>query len=153
MKTRTSARGGEGQRSSAGMTLAETVVSIGIAAVMISGTINGYILSTHRAEWSAQSLAAHALALQRLEQIRSAKWDTAAFPGVDNVTSANFPDTTNLLELPISGTNVVNATLRTAITTLSSNPPLKMIRIDCIWRYLSHGTFTNTVISYRAPDQ
>jgi hypothetical protein len=93
------------------------------------------------------------MALQRLEQIRSAKWDTAAYPPVDNVTAANFPDTTQVMDLPISGTNVVTATLRTAITTVSANPPLKSIRIDCIWPYLSRGWFTNTVMSYRAPDQ
>src|SRR6185503_11542694 len=75
----------------AGMTLTETLVSVALTVLTITGTINGYILSTNRAEWSAQSLAAHSMALQRLEQVRAAKWDTAAYPSVDQVISDRFP--------------------------------------------------------------
>ena len=135
------------------MSLSETVVSIALTMITITGTINGYILSTHRAEWSAQSLGAHSMALQRLEQVRAAKWDLAAYPPVDYVAQANFPTVTNIMDLPVSGTNVVTATVYTTITTVSANPPLKMIKVDCVWPFIRHGTFTNTVISYRAPDQ
>src|SRR5262245_1856415 len=137
----------------AGITLTETLVSISLTVLTISGTVNGYILSTNRAEWSAQSLAAHSMALQRLEQVRSAKWDTGAYPAVDRVVSANFPAVTNVLDLPISGTNIVTATVVTTIDTISVSPPLKLIRVDCIWPYMRHGFFTNTVACYRAPDQ
>lgn len=51
----------------AGMTLVETLVSISIAVLTISGTMNGYMFTTKRAEWSA-----HSLAMQRMEQVRSA---------------------------------------------------------------------------------
>jgi type II secretory pathway pseudopilin PulG len=142
-----------GARGQAGMTLTETLVSVALTVLTISGTINGYILSTNRAEWSAQSLAAHSMVLQRLEQVRAAKWDTAAYPPVDQVTSDRFPAVTNVLDLPVAGTNIVMATVFTTISTISTAPPLKMVRVDCIWPYMSRGFFTNTVRCYRAPDQ
>jgi prepilin-type N-terminal cleavage/methylation domain-containing protein len=137
----------------AGMTLMETLVSMMIVAILISGTINGYILSTNRADWSAQSLAAHSLALQRLEQVRAATWNVSGEIDVDQVTSANFPEVNSVLDLPVSGTNSVTATIRTTITTVSANPPLKMVRVDCIWPYRNRGLFTNTITTYRAAEQ
>lgn len=136
-----------------GMTLMETLVSMMIVAIVISATINGYILSTNRADWSSQSLAAHSLALQRLEQVRAATWNISGETDVDQVTSANFPVVKSVLDLPVSGTNVVTATITTTITTVSANPPLKMVRVDCVWPYRSRGLFTNTITTYRAAEQ
>jgi type II secretory pathway pseudopilin PulG len=136
-----------------GTTLMETLVSIMIVAIVVSATINGYILSTNRAEWSSQSLAAHSLALQRLEQVRAATWITSGEADVDNVISANFPDVTSVLDVPVSGTNAIMATVQTRITTVSLNPPLKMIRVDCIWPYRNRGLFTNTLTTYRTAEQ
>ena len=136
-----------------GGSLIESVMAMAVAAVAVGGSVNGYILSINRAVWSAYSLAAHSLAMQRVEQMRAAKWDTGAYPQVDQLVGGNFPNVTNVLDVPISGTNIVYATSSTTITTVSANPPLKMIRVDCTWPYMQRGTFTNTVISYRAPDQ
>ena len=133
--------------------LIEVVMSIAIAAVAIVGSVTGYVSSAYRAEWSAYSLAANSLALQRMEQTRAAKWDTQAYPMVDRLISANFGVTNSILDVPLTKTNIVYATNYTTITTLSANPPLKMVRVDCVWAYLNHGRFTNTVICYRAPDQ
>jgi len=135
------------------MTLTETLVSVSLTVLTIAGTINGYILSTNRAEWSAQSLAAHSMVLQRLEQVRAAKWDTAAYPPVDQVITDRFPAVTNVLDIPVSGSNVVAAAVLTTITSVSATPPLKLVRVDCIWPYMSRGFYTNTVMCYRAPDQ
>ncbi len=137
----------------AGMTLMETLVSMLIVAIVVSATINGYILSTNRADWSAQSLAAHSLALQRLEQVRAATWNISGETDVDNVTAANFPEIKAVLDLPVSGTNAVTATIRTTISTVSANPPLKMVRVDCVWPYRNRGLFTNTITTYRAAEQ
>lgn len=141
-----------GRRDQA-VTLVETLVAMMVVAVTIAATVNGYILAANRAEWSAQSLAAHSLAIQRMEQIRSATWNmTGEFP-VDNVTEANFPDSKSLLDMPISGSNTVTAVTYTRISTVSTNPALKMIRVDCVWPYRERGFFTNTLITYRAPEQ
>ena len=117
------------------------------------GTVNGYVLSSKRAERSAYSLAAHSLAMQRMEQVRAAKWDTLAYPLVDQIQSSNFPVVVEVLDVPLSGTNITYATNWTTITTVSTSPPLKMIRVDCTWPFITTGVVTNTVISYRAPDQ
>ncbi len=134
-------------------TLTEVVMAMAISALTIGGIIAGYTMSTRRAEWSAYSLAAQSLAMQRSEQARAAKWDPQAWPPVDELVSSNFPVRIEVLDIPISGTNVVYATNRTAITTLSANPPLRMIQVDCTWMFLSRGPFTNTVVTYRTGDQ
>jgi type II secretory pathway pseudopilin PulG len=141
------------RRRFGGMTLMETLVSMMIVAIVISATINGYILSTNRAEWSSQSLAAHSLAMQRLEQTRAAIWNMSGEFPVDELTAANFPPVKAVLDIPISGTNAVTATLYTTITAVSASPPFRMIRVDCVWPYRSRGFFTNTLATYRSPEQ
>lgn len=133
--------------------MVEVLVSLVLAVLSTGGIVSGYILSANRAEWSAYSLAAQSLAMQRVEQARAAKWDPSAFPSADDLQSTNFPLAVEILDIPISGTNIVYATNLTTITTVSANPPLKMVRVDCVWRFTNRGLFTNTVATYRAPDQ
>lgn len=139
-------------RSEAAFTLAEVVVAAAIAAMTVAGVIQGHLQSQQRADWSGSSLAAQALAVQRLEQTRAARWDTEA--GVDQVITNNFPAQVLTLDLPMSGTNIVYATNFTTITTISATAPmLKMIRVDCVWRWnRTSRVTTNTVATYRAPD-
>ena len=139
------------RRRAAAFTLPELVISAAIAAVSVGGIIYGYVMSAQSAEWSAYHLAANSLALQKMEQARAAKWDRQATPIVDELT--NFPVSVEVLDIPISGTNLVYATNVTTITTVSTIPPLKMIRVDCSWRFASRSVFTNTIVTYRAPDQ
>jgi hypothetical protein len=134
-------------------TLIELVTTTAIGATVIGGSIYGYVIAAQRAEWSAYSLAANSLALQRLEQCRSAKWDPMGYPPIDELVQTNFPVRVDILDIPISGTNVVYATSVTRIVTLSLNPPLKKIQVDCYWPFLARGRFTNSVMTYRAPDQ
>lgn len=137
-----------------GFTLPELVIATAIAAVSLAGVIYGYILSAQSAEWSAYNLAANSLAMQRMEQTRAAKWDRQATPQpVDDLQQTNFPMVVEILDIPITRTNVVYATNLTTITTVSTTPPLKMVRVDCSWRFSSGRIFTNSVVTYRAPDQ
>lgn len=119
---------------------------------MMASLIYGYLMSATRAEWSGYSLAAQSLAQQRMEQTRACKWDPEAYPPVDELTTARFPMQREILDIPISGTNVVYATNFTTITQVSSDPPLKCIRVDCTWVFRGKRVFTNTVITYRSPD-
>lgn len=130
----------------------EVVISAAIAAMTVAGIIYGYTQSTKRAEWSGYSLAAQALAVQRLEQTRACRWDPDA--GVDQLVSASFPSQTVVLDIPVIGTNAAYATNVTTITTISAIPPLlRMIRVDCTWSFPTTGrVFTNTVATYRSPD-
>lgn len=135
------------------MTLPEVVVSLGIGALVFGGVLTAHIQSTIRAEWSAYYLAGHSLAMQRLEQARAAKWDTQSSPPVDLVVASNFPVTVDVLDIPISGTNITYATNFVTIATISTDPPLKLITVDTVWPFRPGKVFTNTTASYRAPDQ
>lgn len=141
------------ERGKRGFTLMEVAIASSISVLMIGGIIFGYVQSTNRAEWSAYSLAAQSLAMQRLEQARAATWDELAFPRIDQLVASNFLVRAEMLDIPRSGTNVVWATNYTTITQVSANPPLRMIRVDCVWPFIRRGLFTNTVVTYRAPSQ
>ena len=91
--------------------------------------------------------------MQRVEQCRAAKWDTRSFPPVDQLVASNFPVATEEMDLPVSGTNASFARITTTITDISTNPLLRMIQADCVWQFTGRGSFTNTVVTYRAPDQ
>ncbi|HEX7860845.1 MAG TPA: prepilin-type N-terminal cleavage/methylation domain-containing protein [Verrucomicrobiae bacterium] len=133
--------------------LVELVIATAIGALTVGGSMYAYVFSARRAEWSAYSLAAHSLAMQRIEQARAAKWDPKGFPPVDELVSTNFNARVDVLDIPISGTNISYATSITSIASVSLNPPLKKIRVDCTWSFVSGRSFTNTVVAYRAPDQ
>jgi prepilin-type N-terminal cleavage/methylation domain-containing protein len=139
--------------SRAAFTLTEVLVSMLVAGIMVVGVISGFVQSHRQAEWSAYSLAANSLAMQPLEQARAAKWDPYATPPVDQLVSSNFPERVEVLDIPISNTNIVFATNRTTIQTVSATPPLKQILVECTWTFLNRGVFTNAIITYRAPDQ
>jgi len=141
-----------GPRSTAAFTLAEVTMSAAIAAMTIAGIAYGYTQSTKRAEWSGYSLAAQAIAVQRMEQTRACRWDPNV--GVDQLVSSNFPVQTVVLDLPVIGTNAAYATNITTISSISTNPPLlRMIRVDCTWTFPTTGrVFTNTIATYRSPD-
>ena len=141
------------RRGKAGITLVEVVLSLAIMGISLGAIVMGYTMSARRAEWSAYSLAANSLAMQRLEQCRAAKWDLLTTPIVDELVSTNFPVKQCILDIPISGVNIAYATNRTTITSVSASPPLRMIRSDCVWKFKNQGLFTNTLITYRAPDQ
>ncbi len=144
------------RRSVAALTLVEVVLSTAIAAMTVSGILYGYTQSAKRAEWSGYSLAAQALAVQRLEQTRACRWDPDS--GVDQLVATNFPTQTLVLDLPVIGTNAAyatNFTTITAITAITGAPLLhRMIRVDCVWKFPATGrVFTNTVATYRSPDR
>ncbi len=152
-------------------TLAEVVISIGIAALLFIGTIGAYIQTCRRAEWSGYSLAAQSLAIQQLEQARSALWDPADVPVKNELTqlmASLISWTSNAsgmagyswtnLDLPISGNNTVRATNFVRLRSISlTNVPVtvQMVQVDTVWPFLVGGTtrlFTNTVANYFAPD-
>ena len=160
MKIRTSSQPStDALRGSCGLsqkafTLAEVVIAMAITVMSLAGVIMGYIFAIRQAEWSAYSLAAQSLATQRLEQTRAAKWDPRASPPVDEVITNNFPIVpTNILDMPVSGTNMAYATNFTTISDVTNGGyPLKLIRVDCVWSFRERA-FTNTIATYRAPDQ
>ena len=126
------------QSGARAFTLAEVVMAVAITTVVFGGIVTSYIQSGRRAEWSGYSLAAHALAIQQLEQARSAKWDVQSTPVVDEITNIARV-TSAILDLPISGTNVVRATNYATVSTVAiSTTPLvtvHMVEVDTVWPF------------------
>lgn len=142
---------------SLGFTLTEVVISLAIAGLVFSGVMYGYVLTTDQAEWSCYSLAAHSLAMQGVEQARAAKWDPQAWPSIDELGVTNFAQVSTL-DVPVSAGNPTLATNYISISTISTYPPLRQMRADCVWNLpyrkgKLRGPFTNTVVTLRAADQ
>jgi hypothetical protein len=91
------------------------------------------------------------MAVSGLEQARGAKFDPRG--GTDLLVSSNFPAKVDILDVGTSAGVTAWGTNRTTIQTISTNPWLKMVRVDCTWRFPQRGLFTNSVYTYRAPAQ
>jgi len=140
-------------RPQSGMTLVEVVVALSLTGLAVGGIINGYNYCTKSAQKAAFCLAANARAVERVEETRGAMWDILDLPVVDQLVSSNFPAKVVTLELSGSGGGSVPATIQTVISQISVAPPLKRIRVDCIWNYRGIQMITNTIETCRAPTQ
>ncbi|HVV00511.1 MAG TPA: hypothetical protein VHH88_04060 [Verrucomicrobiae bacterium] len=133
-------------------TLAEVVISIAIVTLLVSGMLAAYVQSALRTDWSACSLSAEMMALSGLEQCRAAKYDPRGSPPVDQLVSSNFPARIAVLDTG-SSSNVTYGTNFTYISVVDSNNLIKMARVDCVWFCPRRGLFTNSVVTYRGPNQ
>ena len=151
-------------------TLAEVVIAIAIVATVLSSMTVAYTQATRRAQWAGYQLAAQALAIQTLEQARSAVWDQSQnLNQITNLNLANWAYSSGVmtgyswtnLDLPISGTNVVRATNFVSVRMLnlngSTNPlvQIQMIQVNTVWPFLwgnVNRLYTNTISTYCAPD-
>lgn len=127
-----------------GYTLVEVVMSVAISALVIGTILYGYNVSTRQLTYASSSVAAQAAAMERYEQTVGALWRPAVV--LDQLITSNFP--------PVRAADGVlynTATNYTTITSLSINPPLRMVRVDCVWVY-GGVLYTNTVAGLRAPD-
>lgn len=158
------------RRRIAAFTLVEVVVSLAITTSVFGGIILAYIQTSRRAEWTGYSLAAQGLAIQQLEQARSAIYDPSITPVKNELTNLNLNAwsyssgvlkgySTAILDLPVTGTNVVWATNYVTVRMIwaSTNPPvsIQMVQVDTVWPFTGWGTrrlFTNSVANYYAPD-
>jgi type II secretory pathway pseudopilin PulG len=160
------------RRTASGFTLVEVVMCLLIIVLVMGSVVAGYIGSCYRAEWSGYNLAAQALAMQQLEYARSAKWDVLDSTGGVQITNMNnlinwsqngsgvwTGYSTNTLDLPISGTNVIWATNFCSLTliTLSATPAVYvyMVEVQTVWPFLWYNKdyyYTNTLVDYVSPD-
>jgi len=161
----------------AAMTLVEVLISVVMMALVVGGIISSYVQANRIAEWSSMSLAAQSLAQQGMEQARCAQWNSQAWPVPTNsgsgdelfvsnyvgaVWSTNLSGTNYAMDVPATGLPFY-ASNNITLTTVQTNPPLRMIRSDCVWSFpvynkmigtnITYKFFTNTVVTYRAPDQ
>jgi hypothetical protein len=164
-------------KSTSAFTLAEVVMAIGIAAMVFGGMILAYTQANQRAQWTGYSLAAQALAIQQIEQIRAASWNlfrnedqsfdlglvssNLTYFTAGSVNGANLAGYTwTNLDIPYSGTNWVRATNFVTVRLYSNlwsgtTARIRMIQVDTVWPFRWGNTnrfFTNTLCSYYAPD-
>lgn len=162
-------------RSLAGYSLIEVVMAAGIIALVYGMILNCYIQSGLRAQWAGYSLAAESLAVQQIEQARTAKWDpNAGSASVNNITNLLLLSrsyntntltltgySTNLLDVPYASTNFTIATNFVTVRLVNlndgtTNPPQAyMIRVDTVWPFTYQrkvSLFTNTIATYLGPD-
>jgi hypothetical protein len=146
------------------------MVALGIVTLLFSGILTVYIQSSRRAEWAGYSLAAQAIGIQQIEQARSGVWDFSISKNeltnlnlfswsYNATTKVGTGYTTNVLDLPISGTNIVMATNFVTVKMLNvaglANVQIQMVTVDTVWPFpTSTGTrlFTNRTASYFGPD-
>lgn len=141
------------QQSTRAFTLVEVVVSMAVCGIGLAGIVAGYTFATRQAEWAGYSQAAQSRAAQQLEKIVSAKWDTQAIPPVDELVATNFPGSAIPLDSVVAGITTRFCTNRVVISSISTNPPLKLIVVETTWSLLPGKVITNAVFTYRAPDQ
>ncbi len=155
-------------KSRGGFTLVELMVSMMVLGLVSSGIIYGYVQANRMVQYSAISLAAQSYALQGAEQARAANWNphgypmTYGYPGAyDELPPTNevFAGTNYTLDVPSKGmpgssdfyfyvTNYI------FVTDISSNPYVRQIRSDAVWRfYLTGQSYTNTAILLRTATQ
>ncbi|HYG35469.1 MAG TPA: prepilin-type N-terminal cleavage/methylation domain-containing protein [Clostridia bacterium] len=144
--------------ATSGLTLVEVLISLSILSALFAGVLGTYVHLNYRAEWSGYSIAAQALAIQQLEQAKSAVWDPRSVPAKNELTNIARV-TPAILDLPISGTNVVWATNYATILSVSlgSNPPVStyLVKVDTVWPFRWKNQvsyYTNTIAGYLAPD-
>jgi prepilin-type N-terminal cleavage/methylation domain-containing protein len=140
-------------RGRAGMTLIEVVIALVITGLTVAGIITGYIYCLTADVKAELMQAGHAKALERIEQARSAVWAPNRSTPQDDLLATNFPDLTVVLDLPGAATNGTLATIQTTIATISDNPPMRKIHVDCIWSFQGADLETNSIETVRAPDQ
>ena len=137
------------------MTLVEVVMALAVVSLTVASLVGGYISSTMAAEKASMSLAANTRALERLEDTHAAIWNISGYPVVDQLVATNFPTKVVVLDLSGQGGGTTYGTNYTTITQVSDSPPLRRIRVDCVWQFQNRQfstIFTNTVETLRGPD-
>jgi prepilin-type N-terminal cleavage/methylation domain-containing protein len=153
-----------------GFTLVELAIALAMITLLFSGVITAYVQSSRSAEWAGYSLAAQAASIQQLEQARSGVWDYSI--GKNELTNLNLLAwtynattqvgtgyTTNVLDLPVSGTNIVVVTNFVTVKKLNltgfTNVQVQMVTVDTVWPFWKGSSrllFTNRTASYFGPD-
>src|SRR5262249_55044304 len=98
-------------------------------------------------------LAAQAQSTRMMEQFHAVLWDTQIYPNHDDTTNIPMTQVT-VLDLPMNSGNAVWVTNYATVTTITNIGPsyYKMITVRTVWPWRGR-TFTNTLATYRAPDQ
>jgi prepilin-type N-terminal cleavage/methylation domain-containing protein len=140
------------RKGAAAFTLIEVSVALAIAVLVMTGMFKGYQIASRRAQYASFSLAASAMAMERMESIVASQWVVSGTSITNIFNPALKATTTSALCVPNTSTNLVYGTNFVTLTQVSTNPPYILVRVDCVWNFMGMGVFTNTVAVMRAPD-
>ena len=143
--------------------LIEVMIAFLIFGLVTAGILYGYVQANRIAEWSSMSLGAQSYASQGIEQALAAKWDTQANGQVlaDFLPPVSYTQATNLTQIDTNDVPQSGAPLLLTIyisvawiDSLTNGPYLREIKSQVVWRFpLTGKFFTNTIVTFRAPDQ
>jgi type II secretory pathway pseudopilin PulG len=154
----------------------ELLISVAIVALVFGTIVNGYLIAAKKSQWTGCALAAQLMAVQTLEQTRSAVWDIAV--QTTEITNMNLSGktltvsgttwtmtgyTTNILDIPWKSTNYIMATnfitIKSVFANGLTNPwvQLQVVQVDTVWPFDGWGNFTrkvytNSACTLMAPD-
>ena len=132
-------------RSRVAMTLTEVVVALAIVGLILAGTVIGYINCANASVKAELEQAGNAKAMERLEATHCAIWAPFRATPVDQLVASNFPDLVVSLDQPGTNLSGTVATIKTTIASISTNPPMRSVHIDCIWQFQGQEWITNSV--------
>jgi competence protein ComGC len=139
----------------AAFTLVEVVMCTFIIMLVFGVIIQAYIQTSYKAEWAGFSLAAQSAAVQQLESAKAAVWDPQQTPVQDEISKLPLV-TSTLLDLPVSGTNIVYATNYVSVTLLTNGVYSNyFVQVNTVWPFRwknKTAYYTNTIADYYAPD-
>ena len=145
------------RRACAAFTLMEVVISLMVLTIVLAGLIYGYAQINRNAEWNNLSLVGQAFASDYVEQARGAQWNsqlTSGGPGTSDPLLCPTNYTRLDTNFSASGRSQVVTTTVSIASLTTNNIYLRQIRADSSWVFpLTGQTFTNTVVTQRAPDQ
>jgi len=133
-------------------TLIEVCVALAITVLVMTGMFQGYEIASRRAQYASFSLAASAMAMQRMESIVASQWVVSGTSITNIFNPALTATQVSPLCVPTTSTNFIYGTNYVTLTQVSTNPPYILVRVDCVWNFMGMGIFTNTVAVMRAPD-
>ena len=112
----------------AGMTLVEVMMALVITGLTVGGIVEGYIYCMTATTKDALYNAANARAQERMEEVRSAIWNTG-YPPVDQLVATNFPPLVVNLDKSGPDPALVMATVKTTIVWLNGalTDPAQMV--------------------------
>jgi len=161
--------GQNGASSTRGLSKAFSLIEVMIAfmvfGMVTAGILYGYVQANRIAEWSSMSLGAQSYASQGVEQALAAKWDTEANgevpAGGDLLPPISYNQPTNYTQIdtndvPQSGAPLLltNNVSVAYVGNLTNGPFLRQITSQVIWAFpLTKKIYTNTIVTFRAPDQ
>lgn len=136
----------------------EFLICFVIVSFALGGIMTGYVLSSQKSDFVAASAAAQRVANAQMERLRAARWDRYGGSPTNELGGLVAAGQTSMvvvldMPMPVTLTSPPVAVLWTHVRSNSSSSlPLLLLRVDCVWTNGGRGPFTNTLISYKAPD-